>query len=65
MIQTYTTQPQLQQEYDRMTGLETEDRPLARMIEQITRNYERPCLLTWYSMKGVIEFHYITYTNPN
>jgi hypothetical protein len=59
-IHTYTTQPLIQTEYDRITAIETEERPLAYLIEQITRNYERPCLVTWYSMKGIIEFHYVS-----
>lgn len=59
-IHTYITQPLIQTEYDRIYGLETEDQPLSRMIEQITRTYKRPCLVTWYTMKGIVEYHYVT-----
>jgi hypothetical protein len=42
-----------------MSGIASEDRTLARIVEEIVQKYTKPCLITWYTIQGDLEYHYI------
>ena len=49
--------------YHRITGLESEEWSLSRVVDGIVRNYEKPVLITWYKLDGVIEFYLVKWAN--
>ena len=54
-------EPIIEEDHDMMTAIATEDRPLSRVIEEITRTYCKPVLLIWYTLHGTLEYYYIRY----
>ena len=59
IVHSYDTKPIIKEEHEHKTGIATEDRTLARIVEEVTRVYTKPCLITWYTSDGNVEFHYI------
>lgn len=59
IVHSYGDKPIIEEEYEHQSGIATEDRTLARIVEEITRNYTKPCLITWYTMHGTLEYHYV------
>jgi len=63
ILHTYTQQPTFDFTYHRITALQSEEWSLSKMVDGIVRNYEKPVLITWYKLDGVIEFYLIKWAN--
>jgi len=59
ILHRYDTKPYIEEDHVEKKGMATEDRPLSRVIEEITRTYRKPVLLTWYTIEGELEYHII------
>jgi len=59
IVHSYGNKPIIEEEHEHKSGIATEDRTLARVVEEITRNYTKPCLITWFTMYGTLEYHYV------
>lgn len=59
IVHTYGDKPIIEEEHENRSGIATEDRTLARVVEEVTYNYTKPCLITWYTIYGTLEYHYV------
>ena len=59
IVHTYGDKPIIGEEHENRSGIATEDRTLARVVEEVTYNYTKPCLITWYTIYGTLEYHYV------
>ena len=59
IVHSYGNKPIIEEEHEHQSGIATEDRTLARVVEEVTRNYTKPCLITWFTMYGTLEYHYV------
>ncbi len=59
LLYTYTHQPALEFAHDRITALQSEERPLSLVVDEIVRNYVKPVFITWYKLEGAIEFYLV------
>lgn len=59
IVHSYKSKPEIEEEHEHAVGIASDDRTLARLVEEITRKYTKPCLITWYTSHGTLEFHYV------
>ena len=59
IVHTYGDKPIIEEEHENRSGIATEDRTLARVVEEVTHTYTKPCLITWYTIYGTLEYHYV------
>ena len=59
LLQHYNDKPCITDDHTSVSGCETEDRSFARFIDEIVRTYQKPYLITWYTLKGNISFYYL------
>jgi len=59
IVHSYNKKPIIEEEHEHMSGIASEDRTLARVVEEIVQKYTKPCLITWYTIQGDLEYHYI------
>jgi len=59
IVHSYGDKPVIEEEHEHKSGIATEDHTLARVVEEVTRKYTKPCLITWYTIYGTLEYHYV------
>ncbi len=59
IVHSYGDKPIIKEEHEHKSGIASEDRTLARVVEEVTREYTKPCLITWYTIYGTLEYHYV------
>lgn len=59
IVHSYGDKPIIEEEHENRSGIATEDRTLARIVEEVTHTYTKPCLITWYTIYGALEYHYV------
>lgn len=65
ILKRCTEEPVIEEDHTTINAIATEDRPLSRVIEEITRAYSKPVLLIWYTPHGILEYHYISYIDQS
>ena len=59
IVHSYVVKPEIEEEHEHVSGIATDERTLSRLVEEIIQKYDKPCLITWFTMEGNLEFHYI------
>ena len=59
IVHSYGVKPENEEEHEHVSGIATDERTLSRVVEEIIQKYDKPCLITWFTMEGNLEFHYI------
>ncbi len=59
LLQHYNDKPCITEDHTSVSGCETEERSFARFIDEIVRTYEKPYVITWYTLKGTLAFYYL------
>jgi len=59
IVHSYGVKPVIEEEHEHVSGIASDERTLSRIVEEIVQKYDKPCLITWYTMKGNLEFHFI------
>ena len=59
IVHSYRVKPEIEEEHEHVSGIASDDRTLSRLVEEIIQKYDKPCLITWFTMEGNLEFHYI------
>jgi L-lysine 2,3-aminomutase len=56
-ITRYTHLETLEEEHETVSAMETEERRLSVVVDEITRRYTVPVLIIWYTLNGTLEFY--------